>query len=92
MVYRKRVTIVLDVESEDPVNVSDPFIRIDLETEIGCCCNIYDLVSISSCDMSKTCSTCSDSYREYIGSEEKLHCMVKDAMVVYDDYCCDKWN
>lgn len=45
MTMNKRVTIVLDVSSEDDINMTDTFIKNDLETEINCASNSYDLVS-----------------------------------------------
>lgn len=42
---KKRVTIVLEVESEDEINMDDKFIRQDLEQEISCASNRYEVIS-----------------------------------------------
>lgn len=43
---KKRITIVLEVETEDPVMVTDDFIKNDLECEIDRTSNTYEMVSI----------------------------------------------
>ena len=45
---KKRVTIVLEVESDDEINMSDIFIRNDLEQEINCASNFYDIVDFKT--------------------------------------------
>ena len=45
---KKRVTLVLEVESEDEFAMADDFIKRDLETEINCACNSYDIISIET--------------------------------------------
>ena len=44
---KKRVTVVLEVESDDEFNLTDEFIRNDLETEINCASNSYDFISMT---------------------------------------------
>lgn len=43
---KKRVTVVLEVESDDEFNMDDRFIKHDLEREINCASNSYEVVSI----------------------------------------------
>ena len=43
---KKRVTIVLEVESEDELNLTDEFIETDIKAEIKCTSNFYDIKSI----------------------------------------------
>ncbi len=45
---KKRVTLVLEVESDDEVNLSDEFIEWDLRQEIGCACNWYEIIMFST--------------------------------------------
>lgn len=45
---KKRVTIVLEVESDDEINMSDNFIRSDLEQEINCASNFYDIIDFKT--------------------------------------------
>ena len=45
---KKRVTVVLEVESDDEFNMDDKFIKHDLEQEINCASNSYEVVSIES--------------------------------------------
>lgn len=40
---KKRVILILEVESDDEVNMKDEFIRSDLEREINCCSNFYEI-------------------------------------------------
>lgn len=42
---KKRVTLILEVESEDEINMDDKFIRQDLEQEISCASNRYEVIS-----------------------------------------------
>ena len=41
---KKRVTLVLEVESEDELNMTDEYIEKDLRTEINCASNYYKVV------------------------------------------------
>jgi len=45
---KKRVTVVLDVESDDEFNMDDKFIKHDLEQEISCASNWYEVISIET--------------------------------------------
>lgn len=45
---KKRVTVVLEVESDDEINMDDKFIKNDLEQEINCASNFYEMVSIET--------------------------------------------
>ena len=45
---KKRVTVILEVKSDDDIYISDEFIRNDLETEINCTTNYYDVISIQT--------------------------------------------
>lgn len=45
---KKRVTIVMEVESDDEINMSDNFIRSDLEQEINCASNYYDIIDFKT--------------------------------------------
>lgn len=49
---KKRITVVLEVESEDDHMMDDEFIKDDLESEINCCSNYYDIVSFESEELS----------------------------------------
>lgn len=44
---KKTITIALEVESDDEYMMSDEFIKTDLEREINCASNFYDVVSIN---------------------------------------------
>lgn len=57
MQMKKRVTVILEVESDDDVYISDEFIRGDLETEINCTTNYYDVISIQTEVLDKQGST-----------------------------------
>ena len=45
---KKRVTVVLEVESDDELNMDDKFIKHDLEQEINCASNYYEVVDIKT--------------------------------------------
>jgi len=45
---KKRVTVVLEVESDDEINMDDEFIKHDLEQEISCTSNYYEVISIET--------------------------------------------
>lgn len=45
---KKRVTVVLEVESDDEINMDDKFIKHDLEQEINCASNWYEVISIET--------------------------------------------
>lgn len=45
---KKRVTVVLDVESDDDYYTDDNFIKHDLEQEIKCTTNWYEVISIET--------------------------------------------
>lgn len=42
--FKKRVTLVLEVESEDEHDMTDEFIEKDLRAEINCASNYYKVV------------------------------------------------
>lgn len=50
---KKRVIVILEVETDDDINISDKFIRSDLEQEIHCASNYYDVISIQTEDLDK---------------------------------------
>ncbi len=43
---RKRITITLEVDTEDEQMQKDDFIKNDLEQEINCASNFYEIKSI----------------------------------------------
>lgn len=43
-VIKKRVTLVLEVESEDEHDMTDDYIEKDLRSEINCASNYYEVV------------------------------------------------
>ena len=45
---KKRVTVILEVESDDDISMSDDFIKDDLEQEINCASNSYEVISIKT--------------------------------------------
>lgn len=45
---RKRITVVLEVDTEDEQMQTDDFIKNDLEQEINCASNFYDIISIET--------------------------------------------
>lgn len=44
---KKRITVVLYVETNDEIMISDEFILNDLRREINCASNFYDVESIT---------------------------------------------
>lgn len=48
---KKKVTVVLEVESDDDFMLSDDYIHDELETEINCASNSYDIISIQVSDL-----------------------------------------
>ena len=45
---KKRVVIVLEVDTDDEQMQTDDFIRADLEREINCASNYYDVILIET--------------------------------------------
>lgn len=45
---RKRITITLEVDTDDKTMITDDFIKNDLEQEINCASNSYDIISIET--------------------------------------------
>lgn len=45
---KKQVTLVLEVESDDEYMLRDDVIENDLQREINCACNSYDVVSFKA--------------------------------------------
>lgn len=45
---KKRVTVNLEVESDNELNMNDKFIKHDLEQEINCASNLYEVISIKT--------------------------------------------
>ena len=45
---KKRVTIVLEVETDDDWCMTDKFIKSDLEQEIHCASNWYNFISFKT--------------------------------------------
>ena len=48
---KKRITIVLEVETEDPVMMTDDFIKNDLECEISCASDAYEIITIETTEL-----------------------------------------
>lgn len=44
---KKQITVVLEVESDDEFMMTNDFIKKDLESEIACATNSYDVISIT---------------------------------------------
>jgi len=51
IIMKKRITIVLEVETEDPVMMTDDFIKNDLECEINCASNAYEIITIETTEV-----------------------------------------
>jgi hypothetical protein len=45
---KKQVTLVLEVESDDEYMLRDDAIERDLQSEINCACNSYEVVSFKA--------------------------------------------
>lgn len=45
---KKRVTVVLEVETDDEYMLRDDVIERDLQREINCACNSYNFISIDT--------------------------------------------
>ena len=45
---KKRVTVVLEVETDDEYMLRDDVIERDLQREINCACNSYDIVDFKT--------------------------------------------
>ena len=45
---KKQVTLVLEVESDDEYMLRDDVIERDLQWEINCACNSYDMVDFKT--------------------------------------------
>ena len=45
---KKRITIVLEVDTDDELMLSDDFIKEDLEQEINCASNTYEIKSVET--------------------------------------------
>lgn len=45
---KKRITIVLEVDTDDKQMLSDDFIKNDLEQEINCASNTYEIKSVET--------------------------------------------
>lgn len=43
---KKRITVVVELDTDDEYMAADDFIKKDLEQEIGCASNWYDIKSI----------------------------------------------
>lgn len=48
---KKRVILILEVESDDELNMKDEFIRLDLENEINCCSNFYEISTFGTLEI-----------------------------------------
>lgn len=49
---KKKIIVTLEVDSEDEFMLTDDFIRNDIETEINCASNYYNVISINVSDVS----------------------------------------
>ena len=45
---KKRITIVLEIDTDDKQMISDDFITEDLTQEIGCASNTYKIKSVET--------------------------------------------
>lgn len=45
---KKQITLVLEVESDDEYMLRDDVIECDLQREINCACNSYEMVSFKA--------------------------------------------
>lgn len=45
---KKRITITIEVDTDDKTMITDDFIKNDLEQEINCASNSYDIISIET--------------------------------------------
>ena len=45
---KKQISVILEVESDDPIMISDEFIKGDLITELNCASNYYAVKSIGT--------------------------------------------
>lgn len=45
---KKWVIVVLEVETEDEINFTDDFIKNDIEQELNCASNMYEVISIQT--------------------------------------------
>lgn len=45
---KKYITIILEVDTDDKTMITDDFIKNDLEQEINCASNSYDIISIET--------------------------------------------
>ena len=45
---KKRITVILEINTNDEVMASDDFIKKDLEQEINCASNYYEIISIET--------------------------------------------
>lgn len=43
---KKKITVILEIESDDEFMMNDEFIKSDLMAEINCASNSYDFISI----------------------------------------------
>lgn len=94
---KKRVTIVLEVESEDEINMDDRFIRQDLEQEISCASNSYEVISFRTqkgTDRQETeivrCEDCKNWIPGRIENNDTFippRCKRNAGVWTYDDYC-----
>lgn len=50
---KKRVILILEVESDDEANMKDEFIRLDLESEINCCSNFYEISTFGTLEINE---------------------------------------
>jgi len=48
---KKEITVVMECESYDELNLREDFIKNDLEQEINCCSNFYEIKSITFKDI-----------------------------------------
>ena len=45
---KKQIKLMLEMESDDEFDLHDNWIKEDLEREITCCCNHYDIVGFET--------------------------------------------
>ena len=45
---KKRITVILEVDTDDEHMSTDDFIKRDLEQEINCASNYYEIISIET--------------------------------------------
>lgn len=48
---KKRIIVTLEIDTDDEYMLSDNFIKKDLEQELNCASNYYEIISIETGDI-----------------------------------------